>query len=100
MGDEATRIGGRAEYSRFDTDGLEQCPVCGTSLDSRWHTGRVVQPTGPIEAVEYDHLLETDPGDGPFYCGECWDDHCTDVYQQTHRTLSEFGTEDRVYYGE
>lgn len=89
----------RAEYSRFDSDGLEQCPVCGGTLDSRWYSGQVVQPTGLTSATVYEHLLETDPGDGPFYCRECWDDHCTEVYSETHRTLSEFGTDDEVYYG-
>ncbi|AGM11833.1 hypothetical protein M201_gp64 [Haloarcula californiae tailed virus 2] len=100
MTDTPEAIGDRAEYERFDSDGLEQCPVCGTSLDSRWHTGRVVQPTGPESCVEYDHLLETDPMDGPFYCGECWDSHLTERREATHRTLSEFGTTDDVYYGE
>lgn len=93
-------IGAKAEYSRFDSDGLERCPVCGTSLDSRWHSGRVVQPTGLRSAEVYEALLETDPADGPFYCGECWDSHRAEVAQQSHRTLSEFGTEDEVYYGE
>ena len=93
-------IGEKAEYDRFDSDGLEQCPVCGTLLDPRFHTGRVVQPTGEISAREYDHLLATDPGDGPFYCGECWDQHCIKQAERTHRSLSEFGTEGEVYYGE
>jgi len=93
-------IGEKAEYDRFESNGLVQCPVCGTSLDPRFHSGRVVQPTGPTSAEVYEHLLETDPGDGPFYCGECWDSHCTEQAERTHRTLSEFGTEDEVYYGE
>lgn len=93
-------IGAKAEHDRFDEDGLEQCPVCGTLLDSRWHSGRVVQPTGLREARVYEALLETDPADGPFYCGECWDSHCTEVAEQTHHTLTEFSTEDVVTYGE
>lgn len=97
---EPEAISEKAEYSRFDSDGLEQCPVCGTLLDSRFHTGRVVQPTGLRSARVYEALLATDPMDGPFYCGECWDSHRTEVAEQTHRTLSEFSTEDRVYYGE
>lgn len=94
-----TLISERAEHDRFDEHGLEQCPVCGTSLDTRWHRGTVVQPTGPTSCIEYDYLLETDPGDGPFYCGECWQEHYTDVMEQTHHTLSEFGSTDEVYYG-
>jgi len=97
---DAQPIGEAAEYSRFDSDGLEQCPVCGGTLDSRWYSGRVVQPTGATTAKVYDHLLETDPADGPFYCDDCWDSHCTEQAQRTHRTLSEFGTDDTVYYGE
>lgn len=93
-------IGEVAEYDCVDEDGLEQCPVCGTRLDNRFHTGRVVEPTGPTSARVYDHLLETDPGDAPFYCGECWDSHRTEQAERTHRSLSEFGTEDEVYYGE
>lgn len=96
---EPEAISEKAEYSRFDSDGLEQCPVCGTLLDSRWYAGAVVQPTGLTEARLYEALLETDPMDGPFYCRECWDSHCTEVYQATHHTLSEFTTEDEVYYG-
>lgn len=92
-------ISEKAEYSRFDSDGVEQCPVCGTLLDSRWHAGAVVQPTGLTEATLHEALLETDPNDGPFYCRECWDDHCTEVYSETHRTLSEFSTENSTYYG-
>lgn len=95
---DAEAISEKAEYSPRDERGLEQCPMCGTCLDTRFHSGSVVQPTGRTEATVYDHLLETDPMDGPFYCGECWRSHCTEVAEQTHRTLSEFGTEDRVYY--
>lgn len=47
-------IGEKAEYDRFDSDGLEQCPVCGTLLDPRFHSGRVVQPTGATSAREYE----------------------------------------------
>jgi hypothetical protein len=48
----------------------------------------------------YQHLLETDPADGPFYCGECWDSHCIEQAERTHRTLSEFSSEEQIYYGE
>jgi len=93
-------IGEKAEYDCVDEDGLEQCPVCGTKLNPRFHSGAVVQPTGPTSAVVYEHLLETDPACEPFYCGECWEDHCQAEHARSHRSLSEFGTEDRVYYGE
>ena len=93
------RIEDRAEYDRFDSDGLEQCPVCGGTLDTRWYTGSVFQPTGTEQAIEYDHLLETNPMDGPFYCTECWQQHLVERREATHRTLSEFGTENTTYYG-
>ncbi len=89
----------KAEYSQMDSDGITQCVLCGTLLDSRWHSGSVVVPRGLTEGEVYEALLETDPNDGPFVCRECWDSHCTEVYQETHRTLSEFSTEDSTYYG-
>lgn len=93
-------ISEKAEYERFGDDHLEQCPVCGTCISPAHHSGRAVLPTGLREAEVYDSLMDSDPADGPFYCGECWDRHRIEVAQETHRTLSEFGTEDRVYYGE
>jgi hypothetical protein len=93
-------IGEDAEYSRFDSNGLEQCPTCGTYLSPPHHMGRVVQPTGPTSSTRYEHLSETDPADGPFYCGECWDSHCTEQAERTHWTLSEFSSEEQIYYGE
>lgn len=90
----------KAEYERFDEDMLEQCPGCGTSLDPRWHTGPVYEPTGVDSAREYEHLMETDPGDGPFWCPDCWNQHYQEVQAETHRTLSEFVPSNDVYYGE
>jgi len=96
---EADSISEKAEYDQHDDAGLEQCPVCGTCLAYSHYRSRVVRPTGLTSATVYEHLLETDPTDGPFYCGECWDSHCTEVRKKTHRTLTEFSTEDSTYYG-
>jgi hypothetical protein len=90
----------KAEHTRFRSTGVEQCPVCGICLDPRSYTGRVVQPIGYTDARVYEYLMETDPSDGPFYCQECWDDHCQEEYERTHHLLHEYTTTDEVYYGE
>lgn len=102
MGDgleEPLPISDRAEYDRTDEDGLVQCPVCGTLLDPRWHDGEVVQPVGLTSAIMHAHLMETDPGDGPFYCPECWKRHVVEVRQHRNHQLSDFSPEVDVYYG-
>lgn len=69
-------------------DGLEQCPHCERQLsgESGWH-GRVFDQQGH----EFDHLLNTEPGNGPFFCEDCWQELRVNVLQQENATLREYG---------
>jgi hypothetical protein len=50
-------------------NGIEQCPHCGQSYSPNGgHTGPVYDDRGR----EYETHLDTDPGDAPFFCPDCW----------------------------
>lgn len=95
---EPPRIEDSAEYEPFDSDGLERCPVCGRCLDGRGLMCEVVQPTGPSEGVVYDHVYDTDPNDGPFYCIECWQDHLIRVKKAVNTQLSDHQPKEQTWY--
>lgn len=53
-----------------DANGVEKCPLCGTLYSGNaWYTDGVYEPDGTF----HDHYLDSDPGDGPFYCAPCWE---------------------------
>lgn len=76
------------KHDRFDDEGntIEKCPICGTLLDIRWHDDEVYDSDG----TEYDHIMETDPGDGPFYCPECWKQYQVTRARHLHATLDQY----------
>jgi len=66
--------------------GIEQCPHCGTSYDLGNHTGPVYDSSGR----KYGNLLDTDPGNGPFFCPECWPELEANRKATKHRQLHDY----------
>jgi len=72
----------------FDEDaGLEQCPHCETtySINSSFYG-----PVWDASGTEYELYTESVPGDGPFFCEDCWTELRVDQKQQENATLGEF----------
>jgi hypothetical protein len=72
----------------FDEDyGVEQCPHCEKLFTPNGgHTGPVFDQRGR----EYDCHLDTNPGDGPFFCPTCWHNLEANRNASNHRQLTEF----------
>lgn len=70
-----------------DEEGAECCPHCGQV----WHMESGAK--GPVftnDGREYEYYTESDPGDGPFFCADCYADLDANRKRQQHRTLGEF----------
>lgn len=70
-----------------DDQGCEQCPHCGTLYSpNSGHIGPVYDSAGR----EYEYYLDTDPGNGPFFCPDCWPELEANRKQAANHTLGEF----------
>ena len=80
-----------SDYDKDDgwneQNGLEECPHCGKQLGGETgHHGEVYDANGR----RYDHLLNTEPGNGPFFCPECWPELKANKNAQEHKTLDKY----------
>jgi hypothetical protein len=73
-------------YSRFQDNGIEQCPLCGLTLGGQGgHRGPVYDEDG----THYDSLYDSDPAEGPFFCPDCHRERRVEEIRAEHRTLDE-----------
>ena len=71
----------------FGDDGLEKCPYCDKQLGGETgHNGEVYDSNGR----RYDHLLNTEPGSGPFFCPECWSELEANQKASENQSLGDF----------
>jgi len=80
-----------SDYDRDDGfDGelmLDQCPHCGRLLGGN---GGYVRPVFDQNGQEYDSIYDTDPVEGPWFCGSCWSELDRNRKQSEHKTLEEY----------
>lgn len=70
-----------------DEQGFEKCPHCGQKLGTETgHLGTVYDQRGR----EYEHFHNTDPGQGPFFCPDCWPELERNEKQSENTALEEF----------
>jgi hypothetical protein len=77
------------DYTAADAvgDGLiDRCAHCEQSFHPQSYHGEIVDTDGS----HYDHLSQTDPGDRPFFCPECYEELKANEHRKTHQTLGEF----------
>ena len=67
--------------------GLERCPHCKQRYSSN---GLYTGPIYDQDGTEYDHYLDSDPMDGPFFCADCWVELDTNRKASEHKSLSEW----------
>lgn len=80
-------------YSRFEENGLERCPICGLTFGGQ--AGHLDDVYGP-EGTHYDHFYDSPPDEGPFYCPECFEENREEILSEgraADRGLDEFVVE-------
>lgn len=69
-------------------NGLEMCPRCGRTFSGNGgYSGAVHDKSG----TRYEHVSDSDPGDGPFFDERCWNDMKDAKARANHSTLDQFG---------
>lgn len=91
MGDSETDAPIPTDYDASDgwddQNGLEKCPHCGKQYGGQsGHFGAVYTQGGR----KFDHFTDTDPGDGPFFCPECWPELQANQRAIENRSLEDF----------
>lgn len=68
-------------------NGTEKCPHCGLeySGEGGYHATVFDQ-----QGREYANFLDTDPGKGPFFCPECWDELETNKKASENQSLGDY----------
>jgi hypothetical protein len=67
--------------------GLEQCPVCERVYSPNGgYTGPVYDETG----TRYETHLDTEPGQGPYFCMACWPELEANRKAKENKTLGEY----------
>lgn len=76
-----------AEDGWDDQNGLEQCPRCETvmSANGGWF-GAVFDQDGN----RYESIYAAEPGEGPYFCAECWKVLAANRTRGEHHDLGEF----------
>jgi hypothetical protein len=75
-----------SDYDAADSfdEGTDICARCDHEFKPIDET--VVNSNG----TEYDHLMDTDPGDAPFFCLGCWDELEANRKATENQTLTEW----------
>lgn len=70
-----------------DDNGIDVCPHCELVYSPNGgHMGEVFDQSGR----KYEHYLNTEPGDGPFFCPDCWDELETNRKASENNSLEDF----------
>lgn len=67
--------------------GLDVCPVCERLYSGN---GGYLGAVYTTDGTRYDHVLDTDPGDGPFICERCYNVLDANQKRMEHTTLDQF----------
>ena len=70
-----------------DSNGCGKCPACDLLYSGNGgYVGEVYAPDG----THYEFYYDSPPGEGPYFCPECWPAVDALTKQQTNHTLGEF----------
>lgn len=70
-----------------ETTASECCPHCETVWSPN---GGMIGPAFDASGTKHESYFDTDPGDGPFFCEDCWKELDANRKRDQHRTLGEF----------
>jgi hypothetical protein len=71
-----------------DDHGIEQCPHC----ECIWSgNGGMLGPAFTQDGRKFELYLDASPGEGPFFCEDCWQELRINERQQANATLGEYG---------
>lgn len=65
---------------------VDQCPHCERSLHPDIYHGLVYKSDG----TEYEHIMDTDAIDRPFFCPDCFKELDANRKANQHKTLGEY----------
>jgi len=70
-----------------DQQGIEQCPHCETVYSPN---GGYAGPVYDQRGREFEYHIDTEPGQGPFFCEDCWPELATNQKQAENQSLGDF----------
>lgn len=75
-----------------DESGHEECPVCGLTMgtENGYH-----EDVYDKHGRHYEFFLNTDAGDGPFFCPDCWPQLEANKKASENQTLADFVSGDQ-----
>jgi len=77
-----------SDYDKGDgfneDNGLWECPRCGVIYSGN---GGYIGPVYDQQGHEYDTYLDTTPGQGPWFCADCWAELEVNQKQAENATL-------------
>lgn len=80
-----------SDYDKDDgwseSKGVEICPHCEIIYSP---SGGYSDSVYDKRRRQYEHHLDTDPGDGPFFCPECWDELQTNQKASENKSIEEY----------
>jgi hypothetical protein len=79
-----------SEYDQADSirdNGISECAECGLTFSGE--SGQHGE-TYTAEGNRYDHFLDTDPGEAPFFCPECWESVDAARKAEENRSVTEW----------
>jgi len=71
----------------IEDSALEKCPVCERVYSGN---GGYVETVYDQQGKEYDHYLDTEPGDGPYFCADCWPELEANRKAKENKSLEEY----------
>ena len=79
------------DYDKSDgfneQNGIEECPHCGVHYSGNGgHLGEVYDTNGR----QYEQIYDSNPGDGPFFCSDCWDELEANRRAQENHGLTDY----------